>query len=232
MSELIFLESVELVPVIELEPARFSRRERSSPSGLARDLPERLNAYWNDSLADAGVVGLVPLTPASWMVAIRQLSHTESLSRILSVIVREWGGPEVLHDPDGTPALEGGVALQGNGQLLLPPTCCGDLGDYSSWREAAAYRLPSWKMVWIGHPWVSVRYDAGTLVFSGLHESETPIGKWAVRPEELGRAVAAARLEVEDFARRLEPVVAGFGVDKPAPVARRIAGLTESAVDQ
>jgi hypothetical protein len=227
MSELIHLESVELVPVIELEPARFSRRERSPPSGLDRELPERWGTYWNESLADSGVVGLVPLGPASWLVTTRQLTDTDLLGRILSIVVREWGGPEVLLDPDGTPALEGGFALHGNGELLLSPTCCGDLGDFSSWHEAAAHRSSAWKMVWIGHPWLSVRFDGGWLVFSGLHESESPVGKWMVRPEELRRAVAAAKVEVEKFAWRLEPIVARFEVDDPVAVSRRIVGLPE-----
>ena len=65
MSELTVLITVELMPVIELTPDTFSTRERSSPSGSYRDLPEEWNRYWHDSLADSGVVALIPLWPAS-----------------------------------------------------------------------------------------------------------------------------------------------------------------------
>lgn len=141
MSGLTVLDTVELMPVIELEPAKFSTREHPSPSGTFRDVPEE----WNRYLAE--------------------------------------------------------------------------------WRDAASYRQPDWKMVWIGHPWISVRFEAGWLVFSEPHESESPVGRWAVNPEEFGRAVAVAEDELEDFARRLVPVLEAMGVAEAGGHARRLAGL-------
>lgn len=110
--------------------------------------------------------------------------------------------------------------------MLIEPTCCGDLGNLSEWREAAAYRQSAWKMLWIGHPWISVRFGEGRLVFSEPHESDAPAARWAVNPGELGRAVAAAEAELEDFARRLEPVLDAMGVAEARRTARSLAGLT------
>jgi hypothetical protein len=45
MAALTTLDGIELVPVIELEPATFSTRERPSPSGTFRDVPEEWNRY-------------------------------------------------------------------------------------------------------------------------------------------------------------------------------------------
>jgi hypothetical protein len=81
-------------------------------------------------------------------------------------------------------------------------------------------------MLWIGHPWLSVRFDAGRLVLSDLHESDSPAPRWTVTPRTLGRAVARAEAELEVFARRLEPAVASFNTkDDVRRAARRLAGL-------
>lgn len=219
------LEEVALVPAVELEPGKFATRERPLPAGTGRDVPEEWTRYWLDSLADSGVVGLTPLWPASWLVTTRQLTGGEVLGRVLSAIVREWGGPAAFSDPDGKPVLDGGLALCRDGEVLVAPTCCGDLGNLSEWRDAAAYRQTEWKMVWVGHPWVSVRFDEGRLVFSEPHESDAPTARWSVRPEELHRAVAAAEAELEDFARRLRTVLGDMGVAEAGLAARKLAGL-------
>jgi hypothetical protein len=225
MSELTLLESVELMPVIELTPGTFSTRERSSPAGSGREMPDEWNRYWLDSLADSGIVGLTPLWPWAWLVPARQLTDAVVLNRIMSTLVREWGGPDVFSDPDSKPVLDGGLALCSNGELLAAPTCCSDLGNVSEWQDAAAYRQPDWKMVWIGHPWLSIRFDAGRLVLSEPHESDAPTARWTVRPEEFVRAVNAAEAELEAFARRLRTVLGDMGVADAGLAARKLAGL-------
>ena len=66
-----------------------------------------------------------------------------------------------------------------------------------------------WNMLWI-RTWLSVRFDAGRLALSDLHETDSPVPRWTVAPEEPAWAVATAEAELEDFARRLELAVASF----------------------
>jgi hypothetical protein len=80
-------------------------------------------------------------------------------------------------------------------------------------------------MVWVGHPWVSVRFDGTRLVLSGPHESQSPTARWAIRPEDLGRAVAAAEDELDAFARRLRLVLGDMRVAGAGRIARQLAGL-------
>jgi len=72
---------------------------------------------------------------------------------------------------------------------------------------------------------VPVRFDAGRLVLSEPHESKSPVAQWWVTPEELGRAVAGAKTELEGFARRLEPELDAMSVAEVERNARRLAGL-------
>ena len=127
------LKDIELVPVIELEPWTFSTRERSSPSGSGREMPQAWHRYWLDSLADSGVVGLTPIRPTSWLVRTQQLTNTATLTNILTTLVQKWGGPELFSDPDSRPVLNGGLALFGGGELLVTPTCCCDFGNLADY---------------------------------------------------------------------------------------------------
>ena len=115
-------------------------------------MPEEWARYWSDSLADSGVVGLTPLRPGSWHVPVAGFATAVVLGRYLDAVVRGWGGPAALTDPDARPVLDGGLALRWGGDMLVEPGCCGDLGNLSEWREAAAYRQPEWKMVWVRGP--------------------------------------------------------------------------------
>jgi hypothetical protein len=72
---------------------------------------------------------------------------------------------------------------------------------------------------------VSVRFEDGWLAFSEPHESDMPTAQWSIRPNELGRAVAAAQVELEGFARRLRSVLADMRVPGASLVSRKMAGL-------
>jgi hypothetical protein len=228
MQQLVVLHDVRLVPVLELEPGRFATRERPLPSGSFREVPQEWDCYWRNALADSGIVGLTALRPGSWHVPTASLTDPALVERVLAAIVRDWGGAESLLDPDGKPVLDGGLALCQADEVLAEPACCVDLGNLSDWRQAAAYRGAGWQMLWIGHPWLSVRYDGRWLVLSGPHESEDPAPRWAVTPEDLERAVGQARAELERFADRLRPAVVALAGDEAAGlVASRLAGLAK-----
>lgn len=227
MNGLILLRELRLVPVLELEPWRFSTSDRPSPSGTGPEMPEAWGRYWLDCLADSGITGLSPLRPASWHVPVHELGDQETLTKILRSLARDRSGIEAPADDEDVPALDGGLALFSEGELLVEPTCCSDLGNISEWRYAAGYRQPEWRMLWIGHPWLSVRYEEGSLVISEPHESDMPSGRWAVDLDVLGRAVDAAEVELEDLARRLEGAMVNVGAsgDRAGRLARCLAGL-------
>jgi hypothetical protein len=221
MATPLILHDVRLIPVVELEPSRFATRERPLPAGSSRG---EWDCYWRASLADSGLVGLPPLRPGSWHVPTTGFTDPALLGKFLEVTLQFWG-PEVLSDPDGLPVLEGGLALYQGDAALAEPTCCVDLSNLADWREAAAYRGPGWQMLWIGHPWLSVRFDADRLILSEPHESDTPTARWAVTPDHLDRAIALAEEELERFAGRLRRGLEGL-VGREAPtLARKLAGL-------
>lgn len=228
MNSLTLLREVELIPVLELEPWVFSTVERPRPSGSVLETPEGWARYWLDCLADSGITGLSPLRPASWHVPVHELGDPETMEKILRLRTRDVGSIEAVTDVDEAPILVGGLALLSGGEVLVAPTCCSDLGNLSEWRAAAGYGESDWRMLWIGHPWLSVRYEGRLLVISEKHESDTPSGRWAVDAGVLDRAVDAAEVELERFSRRLERVLMSLGSgDQAGRLARRLAGLED-----
>lgn len=227
MHDLIHLEAVGLLPVIELEPGRYSKHERPLPSGSGKELPHEWRRYWLDSLADSGITGLTPLME-SWHVPIQQFTDPAVIERVLIAEMEAYRDAVTPADLDEGVILDGGFALRDGARVMIEPTCCGDLGNLSDWRAAARYRGAEWQQVWIGHPWIHARFDDGWLILSEPVESEPPVGRYAVRPDDLERAIVTAEAELEDLARRLRPVLSGLvGDDRAGYMSRMLAGLWE-----
>lgn len=227
MNSTIQLRDVALEPVIELEPSRFARQKHAYPDRSGAEVPDEWERYWSTSLADAGIVGLTPIRPASWHVATREFTDLSILQKVLSDLISGWGGTANLLDPECSPVLNGGFAVISEGDVVLEPMCCCDLGNLADWREAASCRSADWQMLWIGHPWVSVRFDEGLLMISDLHEGAAPVSKYAVRPDDLQKAIGLAEAELEDFSHRLQAAVAPtVGAETAPALARQLAGLS------
>jgi hypothetical protein len=223
MQSLVILHDVRLIPAVKLEPARFATQERPAPLG---DVPQEWDRYWRESLADAGLIGLTPLRPDSWHVPIATLTDSLVVGKLLAAVVRDWGGPECLTDPQGNPVLGGGLALCQADEVLVEPSCRVDLSNLSDWQGAAACRGSDWRTLWTGYPWLFVRYDGRWLILGSPHPSATLWARWAVTPDDLDQAVHLAAAELEAFADRLRPAVAGLVGDNAAvSIARTLAGL-------
>ncbi|HVW00603.1 MAG TPA: hypothetical protein VHB77_09690 [Planctomycetaceae bacterium] len=215
---------MELIPVLELPPFEFTTSERDSPCGSCREEPEAWKHYWSACLADSEIRGLAPLRSGSWNVPVRNIDGP-NLRRILALTFEKWGGLETLRDPACSPLLSGGLALRSDGNIMVEPNCCADLRNWEDWVEAANYQGTDWQMLWIGHPWLSVRYEEAWLIISDAHESDRPTPRWRVAPEQLSRAVAGAIVELEGFAQAIGPQLAELGCADVPNLARHLAGF-------
>lgn len=226
MDDLTHLEGLVLEPVVELEPSSFATQQRPTPAFSGETVPGDWDHYWLDALADAGIVGLKAIRPGSWHVPTRRFTDPEILSKTVRGVLGTAGDINDLVGPDADPVLSGGLALISDGTLILEPACCGDLRTLSDWRAAAGYRGADWQMLWIGHPWVAVKFSDGVLVLSDPHESGVPVGRYAIQPDELVRAIDSAATELEDFSRRLRVVLGPMLGEQAAPgMSHQLAGL-------
>lgn len=226
MPSIAVLEDVELIPVLQFEPFRFAAADRLPPCRRYEDIPEEWHRYWLESLADSGITGLTPIEEGSWHVPTREFAEPTFLGRVLEPILKNRLETDATSEPDCMP-LNGGLALRCQSQnVLIEPGCCADLGHVASWRDVVGYRQAEWRAVWIGHPWVSARYDAPRLVISSPHEAEEPVASLAVCPDRLQAALVAAVIELERFAQRIaDALPSGYEADHRL-MGRRLAGLS------
>ncbi len=95
--------------------------------------------------------------------------------------------------------------------MIVEPTCCCDLGDIANWKAAATFQGKDWEILWIGHPWLSMKFRQPWLLLSEPHESNDPVERWAVKPDELGQAVSAAEDELSHFSKMIASVLLNCG---------------------
>jgi hypothetical protein len=199
MESLLLGSNLRLRPVIELEPASYA--EVAAPPEPGPWTPALGDAYWRAAMRAANL-DVEPVRPGSWFVYADQLTGAEQLRTILRVNLSGDEHPASLEE---VAPLPGGYALLNDDSLLLLPNCCGDLGDIREWSDAAAYREAEPRMVWIGHPWLSAWFDAGTLVIREEREYHQPAAPKVlrIRPDALLAAVNRAAVEVDDLVGRL-----------------------------
>jgi hypothetical protein len=208
---------------VELEPTLFGADGRSLPSRTYQEMPEEWYRYWLESLADSRVTGLTPIQRGSWHVPTSAFTDTAVLRRVLEVIFQNRLEKEL--EPVWGPLI-GGLALRCQSKnVLIEPTCCGDLANIAYWREAAGYRQAKWHPLWIGHPSLSVLYRAPRLIISSPHDAEPPAASWAVCPDQLEAAVAAAQIELEQFAEQIARALPSAYEADAHLISRTMAGL-------
>jgi len=101
--------------------------------------------------------------------------------------------PDIL--PEGLSIEDPGLALLHDGDPIVLPTCCADENNLDEWRSMLLEAGESWKMLWIGHPWVSWKRDGDDICLSDYHESTDgaePDVKWKLPVSELCEAVRRA----------------------------------------
>jgi hypothetical protein len=189
------LRSPELVPVVEVSPLRFSSRAIPTTAGA-----DEWHEHWRLCLVDAGIAEMTSVRTGSWYVPTVHFKTASQLRTFLRVSIEALGGFEAVISKDEVMRLDGGFAFRDAGSSTwIEPGCCGDLSNLSEWKIAAAYRDSGWETLWIGHPWLSVRYEFPNLILSHPHETTPPVEHCFVPPDELNRAIACAEREVLRF---------------------------------
>jgi hypothetical protein len=216
------LDAFDLIPVVEIEPKGDGT---PLPNGSAADNPAGWDAYWRACLSRRGFPAVEPIEKPSWLVQVALLSDA-ALRAVLPDHL-DAAGCLPITEPENVGSLCGGFVLSKAKEHLVRPSCCGDLSNIRDWEQAAGCRQSDWTMLWIGHPWVSLRFEASQLWISNHHEGEPTRAMCRFHPAALEKATADARVVLAQLATRLESHVASYlsGGNDVRQVCRRLAGL-------
>lgn len=217
---------LRLVPVVELEPGAFRTRTLEAPARSGLEDPTGWDRYWRESLTDAGLGHLDPIHPGSWLVPIERLVEPRVLTRILEVHQARVGDEaERPAGLDEVEPLSGGFVLCDPERELVTAGCCATLGD--DWRGTVEAATSEWSVLWIGHPWASVRREGARLWLrlEAEHGPPPEPSLLSIDPGALRRAIEAAAVEQRALAERLRPVVEAWLAAAPGSTTLTAAAL-------
>jgi hypothetical protein len=206
---------VRFVAVVEVEPYMYSERRMPEEIGTGSDS----DAYFRACMADVGIHDVMPFEPGTNFVSLAVIAESAFLERL--VVDR-------VEDGAFTP-LCGGLSLMVDDKAVIFPECCGDLGALENWERAMRTQGPS--KIWRGHPHLACEVAEGTAVITEESEARVPekLAEVTASVEQLVSALAAVRLDVEQFSVELEKVTRKLTQDATAArvMARGLCGLRQ-----
>ena len=122
-----------------------------------------------------------PLYPGSWHVRVRELEDGETLRTILRTLVGDSIDLEAPVDMEDCRFWKAGWRSSARGNCWSHRPAAPTSAISRNGESAAGYRNPEWQMLWIGHPWLSVRYEGNC--------SSSASGTSPIRPRAGGRSM-------------------------------------------
>lgn len=209
--------TIRFVAVLEVEPYVWSTRPLPDWVG-GESNPTLWDAYFRACMADIGIHDVMPFEPETNFVSLAVMAKSAFLERLVEGRVKDGGFSPLC----------GGLSLMVDDKAFILPMCCGDLGDLAEWDRAIRTQGPS--KIWRGHPSLACEVAEGRAVIT--EEWEYPpapenLAELTASVEQLVSALAAVRLDVEQFSVELEKVTRKLtpGATAARAMARGLCGL-------
>jgi hypothetical protein len=186
---------IRLQSVLNLRPWGLFKLQLPNPYPQDAAIYHRL---WKKAFETVGLDSLEPIQQGSSHVAVSQL--TDDVLQHLQKATRHVSE----HDRSEYMEWASGEMLLHNSDVILEPQCCSELASLAEWEDVAKYRESEWAMVWIGHPWIYMKYENGWLYFTDYTEDKADKATilYAIEPDKIAHAVTDARPETEAFLER------------------------------
>lgn len=192
--------NIKLIPVIEIY--RVSDKVIAPKKGPYWEYADEWEEYNRESLKENGFSNLTSYAKGS---NLYELSNIDSNDILLQIRNRTEGW-----ELDEICPFDGGYILNVNGEDLLFPQCCSDLGDIESWMLLANGVSQGF---WQGHPWPVIEVENNKIVFDlsvgEFDEDFVPIPlkeKFDLDKLALKKAVENLIIELNKFAVKLNNI--------------------------
>jgi|GEM_PF-6269380 len=135
-------QDIKLIPVLELQPAAFSKIERESPKKSTLEAPQDWINYNQNCYNDSGLNTIKPIEPLSWLFKIESLTDSELkiiLKDLIDTTVEDFESiDEILNDPiEYAPLIPGGYLFVVNNKIKSEPGCCCGLENIIEWKDSS-----------------------------------------------------------------------------------------------
>ena len=147
---------------IEIEPSDYELNNYERPNGTIEEKRDEWSELWFKCVSDSGLNNIKPIESGSWFVDLSQLTKND----LEIIIKRHIKEVNLSNFKEEMVALSGGIVIQNNNEILIEPTCCGDISDIQNWEEIRNTELNKWTQLWIGHPWVFYKKNDNYITIS------------------------------------------------------------------
>lgn len=191
---------IKLIPVMEL--FRTLDKVELPEKGPYWEYADDWDKYNRQCLKKNGFSEIVSYTKGSNLYELSKINGNDLLLQI-KYRTEDWSLDEIC-------PFDGGYILNVNGEDLLYPQCCSDLGDIESWMLLANGDSQGF---WQGHPWPIIDVKNNKIVFDlsveEFDEHFVPIPlkeKFEIERASLKRAVDSLAKELDRFAVKLNEI--------------------------
>ncbi|AZA92418.1 Uncharacterised protein [Chryseobacterium nakagawai] len=186
---------IELINTIEINPLKYSKEDFELLQIADYPDSEELFLKWKET-ASRLTFNFNEIQKGSNLVDIKTIDD-ESLHIIVAAKLSEVE----FDDPDENGfvlSFDGGIVLKKEDEVLIQPSCCGDIENVENWQKVADHQSAGWAEMWIGYPWVLYKRENGIISFSDYTETNfTTIENVRIRFE----------VEESEFTNELEKVI-------------------------
>lgn len=212
---------MKLTNTIEVAPYDYAKSEYDFPNTTSAIAPSEWNEFWLKCISDSNLGRLKSIREGSYLVDIATLQFEE----ISEILKKELKNIDLKDSVNQVGHLCGGVVIELNGEIILEPTCCGDLSNLSGWEDIFHSELGEWHMLWVGHPWIFYRRVNGSIEFSEYTdlnlEDFNDIKAVHTLPEaDLAEEIRRIRKVQDDFADKISQALTTMKIEKAKNLSR------------
>ncbi|EZH75247.1 hypothetical protein ATO12_00280 [Aquimarina atlantica] len=216
---------MKLLNTIEIEPWDYTENEYESPDVSRDKNPQKWSEFWYKCISDSNLQNLKPIELGSYLVDIKSIGDSE----LKIILQKELKGIDISNVKEYIEPLFGGIVIIENDDIIIEPTCCGDISNIRHWEEIENSKLNHWEQLWIGHPWVYCKQNVDSVALSDytedcLEDFKELSEKYKFSKQILTAEIKSSRKYLYDFENRITKVLIELGIDNASKIAKLMTG--------
>ncbi|WP_347217809.1 hypothetical protein [Chryseobacterium sp.] len=218
---------IELVNTIEINPLKYSKEDFELPETVDYPDPEEYFLKLTET-ASRLTLNFNGIQKGSNLVDIETIDD-ESLEMIVAAKLTEVE----FDDPDEKGfvlSFDGGIVLKKDDEVLIQPSCCGDMENIENWEKVIDNRSSGWAEMWIGHPWVLYKRKNGIISFSdyteaNINEVKNVKVKFEVDESEFQNELGKVIQHQIRFKNRILNILEKMNIDNAEKISEFMSGI-------
>lgn len=216
---------MKLINAIEIAPLRYPKETHELPEISDYPDPDEWFRKWEEAVSKLNL-DFHAIQKDSYLVDIEAIDD-ENLQIILEINLQEIDCEKF---EDEMVAFDGGIVLKDDSQVLITPTCCGNIGNINEWQRILDNKTSDWSEMWIGHPWIFYRKENGKVQFSdysdvNLSEFIHIKAIFEIDESELKNELEKVKQHQTNFKNRISNILHKMNIKNAEKISKRMTGI-------